>query len=236
LETSLSLTKHHTWISLVLLHILLGILYHLILLLAHWKLLHLLLLLIVGNLLLHLSLFLRSRLLLLLSLRLGHECLLHLLIVLDHVGLSLLLVCLMEVLLFLKVLVDLRQVQRDVLCLTTAVSIDSLDVVLMLLVSGGRWLRRGLSHWCLCDNLWKWFHLGGLFSFRLFLVKRIWDRGCLPSVVLTITAILRCAVLIIIASSASLLLVLLENSETIWQLENWLLHLKIEDALVLAIH
>lgn len=168
-----------------------------------------------------------------LGLRLRHEGLLHLLIVLHHVALSLLLARLVEVLLLFQVFVDLGQVQGDVLGLSTAVGVGSLNMRLVLKLIDSSKLVLDVSHRRLLAFLLL-VHLGLFVLFGLLLVEWIWD-GCVL-VVLGVAAILGCGVLVVIASSAALLLVFLENGEAVGQLEDRLLHLEVEDALVLAIH
>lgn len=214
---------------------------HLELLLGQWHLLHLLLLivgigrlLLLEDLLLHLLLFIRCWWLLLLGLRLRNEGLLHLLVVLHHVVLSLLLAGLVEVLLLFQVFVDLGQVQGDVLSLATTVSVHSLNVGLLLEVFDvGRKLILYLGNWRLLTFLLL-LHLGLFVFLGLFLVERIQVAWVL--VVLSVSAMVRSSVFVLVASCVALLLVLLQDCETIWQLENWLLHLEVEDALVLTIH
>lgn len=246
LETGVRLSKQKSSVGLVLLHLLLRLLLHpltlhLELLLGHGHLLHLLLLivgigclLLLEDLLLHLLLLLGCWLLLLLGLRLRNEGLLHLLVVLHHVVWSLLLAGLVEVLLLFQVFVDLGQVQRDVLGLAAAVGVHSLDVGLLLQVLDvGRKLVLYLSDWRL-RSLWLLLHLGWLLFFGLLLVEGI-QVACVL-VVLGVSSVVRSSIFVLIASCVALLLVLLQDCETIWQLENWLLHLEVEDALVLAIH
>ena len=118
--------------------------------------------------------------------------------------------------------------------LAAAVGVHSLDVGLLLhVLDVGRKLVLYLSDWRL-RSLWLLLHLGWLLFFGLLLVEGI-QVACVL-VVLGVSSVVRSSIFVLIASCVALLLVLLQDCETIWQLENWLLHLEVEDALVLAIH
>ena len=68
---------------------------------------------------------------------------------------------------------------------------------------------------------------------RLLLISRV-EIGLI--LIIVVGAGIRVVVLVVVACSVARLLVLLQDSQTIWQLENWLLHLQVEDALVLSVH